>query len=53
MGYIGFRPEGEYISRDMVERSLGEEGAVADDRSKCFMSYVRFRWRTQLDSGVC
>jgi len=32
---------------------LREMRTVADLRSKYCMSYVRFRWRMQLDLGVC
>ena len=31
---------------------LGKIRTVADIRSKYYMSYVRFRWRMQLDLGV-
>jgi hypothetical protein len=53
MGCIGLGPEGEYILRDMIKRSRETQRTVADLRSKYCMSYVRFRWRMQLDSGVC
>ena len=53
MGCTGLGLEGTYIPREIVERSLETDRAIADIRSKYYMSYVRFRWRMQLDLGVC